>query len=253
MRRLEGATVSRVAHPGAQRIGEHRHDWPVLSFYRMGAYRERGDAGEVWLSGPSVILHPAGSPHADEIGDRGLETVVVGFDPAWLVDVVSIDRRRSYYWRGGDPALAAGGLVRRWLDPGSSAAAVRAATGEFLARAVAAEPPPEPSWLERVDAAMEGGEHETRRLAAALDLHPAWLARVYRAARGEGLQQTARRLRVERAAALLRPAGVSLAEVAIEAGFCDQSHMNRAFRAVLDRTPLEFAQEARSWTAPMAA
>ena len=65
----------------------------------------------------------------------------------------------------------------------------------------------------------------------------------YRAWRGEGLAETARRLRVERAALLLRGSDAPLADIALAAGFCDQSHMNRAFRAVLDRTPLDVRLE----------
>lgn len=82
-------------------------------------------------------------------------------------------------------------------------------------------------------------------LARALELHPAWLARAYRAWRGEGLAETARRRRVERAVLLLRGGGAPLASVALDSGFCDQSHMNRAFRAVLGRTPAQVRGEAR--------
>ena len=77
----------------------------------------------------------------------------------------------------------------------------------------------------------------TREIARRLDLHPAWLARAYRHFRGEGLGETARRHRVEQATALLRRTDLPLAEIAHDAGFCDQSHMNRCFAAVLGRTP----------------
>jgi AraC-like DNA-binding protein len=77
-----------------------------------------------------------------------------------------------------------------------------------------------------------------------LSLHPAWLARAYRAWRGEGIAETVRRRLVERAVLKLRSGGASLADVAAECGFCDQSHMNRAFRSVLGRTPLEVRREA---------
>jgi transcriptional regulator GlxA family with amidase domain len=82
-------------------------------------------------------------------------------------------------------------------------------------------------------------------------LHPAWLARAYRAWRGEGLADTVRRRRVERGALLLRMSDTPLAEVAVACGFCDQSHMNRSFRAVLGRTPLDVRSEA-SLLAPLA-
>ncbi len=54
---------------------------------------------------------------------------------------------------------------------------------------------------------------------------------------GEGLTETARRRRVERALAAVRHSALPLAQVAVEAGFCDQSHMNRCFQAVLGMTP----------------
>ena len=235
VRRLDGATATRIVHPGAQSIAEHRHDWPVLSFYRMGAYRERGEAGEIALGGPSVVFHPAGAPHADEIGDRGLETLVVEFDPAWLDARLA---QRSCYWSGGPAALASHALAALWLAQDASADALRVATSAFLTRAFRAEEPPQPAWLAAVDEAVEAeARADVAGLADRLELHPAWLARVYRAARGEGLHHTLRRRRVEAAVRLIRAGEAGLAEVADAAGFCDQSHMNRAFQAVLGRTP----------------
>jgi transcriptional regulator GlxA family with amidase domain len=51
------------------------------------------------------------------------------------------------------------------------------------------------------------------------------------------LVETLRRRRVEAAAILLESSGLELAEIAAQAGFCDQSHMNRAFKKFLGRTP----------------
>jgi AraC family transcriptional regulator len=83
----------------------------------------------------------------------------------------------------------------------------------------------------------------TLDLARRLDLHPAWLARAYRHFSGEGLAETARRHRVEQASALLRRTDLPLADIAHSAGFCDQSHMNRCFAAVLGRTPARVRTE----------
>ncbi|HEY6922715.1 MAG TPA: helix-turn-helix domain-containing protein, partial [Steroidobacteraceae bacterium] len=73
--------------------------------------------------------------------------------------------------------------------------------------------------------------------------HPSWLGSAYRQATGEGLQQTAARFRVERAARLLRESDQPYAGVAFEAGFCDQSHMNRTFRRLLGRSPATVRDE----------
>jgi transcriptional regulator GlxA family with amidase domain len=103
------------------------------------------------------------------------------------------------------------------------------------------EPRAAPVWAERLAPVL--ARARTDELARTLGLNAAWLARAYRAWRGEGLAETARRLRVERAALLLRGGCDALADVAIASGFCDQSHMNRAFRVVLGRTPLEVRRE----------
>lgn len=47
-------------------------------------------------------------------------------------------------------------------------------------------------------------------------------------------------LRLRRAKELLR-AGASLAEAALESGFCDQSHMNRHFARLVGQTPAQYA------------
>ena len=62
-------------------------------------------------------------------------------------------------------------------------------------------------------------------------------------ATGEGLHETLRRKRLERAALLLRNTDAPPADIALATGFCDQSHMIRGFRAVLGRTPLEVRAE----------
>jgi transcriptional regulator GlxA family with amidase domain len=51
--------------------------------------------------------------------------------------------------------------------------------------------------------------------------------------------ETAARFRVERAARALRETNHPCAYIAHEAGFCDQSHMNRSFR----RAPSELSDD----------
>jgi AraC family transcriptional regulator len=55
--------------------------------------------------------------------------------------------------------------------------------------------------------------------------------------------ETAARFRVERAARALRETNHPCAYIAHEAGFCDQSHMNRSFRRLLGRAPSELSDD----------
>jgi hypothetical protein len=239
LRQTSGAALSRIMHPPGQRIEPHRHDWPVLAIYRVGGYREEINGASNTFDGPSVVFHPAGADHADEVGDAGLETLSMSFDPAWLEpDTRLLLPLRSWSRAGGGAALAARKLASVWLHPRVGDAEVRRATSLFFHEALAAPQPRRPAWFADVEASLESHE------GAAPDLHSAWLARAYRAWRGEGMAETARRRRVERAVQMLRADGEALAALAVDAGFCDQSHMNRCFNAVLGRTPLEVRREA---------
>ena len=242
--RFPGVRVLRVVHPGPQQIGEHRHDWAYIGLHTLGRYRETFDGGEAEMAGPSAVLHPPGRPHADEVGWEGLETLTIEFDRAWLA-AHGFDRRldRSLLWQGGEAGQAARKLARVVTGPCSEAAIGRA-TGAFLNAAHRSDPAPRLPWLGHVQAAR--GETTTHELARSLDLNVHYLARAYRAAVGEGIHESARRRRVERAAILLRRTDTPLVDVALSSGFCDQSHMNRCFRAVLGRTPVAVRAEGRA-------
>ena len=56
-------------------------------------------------------------------------------------------------------------------------------------------------------------------------------------------KSAARLLRFERAKALLDRADLSLAEVALESGFYDQSHLSNEFRRITGATPAAYAAE----------
>jgi AraC family transcriptional regulator len=238
-RRFAGAQVSRIMHPPHQRIDAHGHDWPVLTLYRIGAYSEQGEDGETVFDGPSIVFQPAGVAHADEIGARGLETLAMSFDPAWLDAALA---SRTCWRHGGALSAASRRLAAIWL--GADEAHARAETAHFLRAMLAApEAPPRPAWAARVERALDD-DAPTAAIAASVGLHPAWLARAYRAWRGEGVMEAQRRRRVERATLMLRESDAALADIAAHCGFADQSHMNRAFHAVLGRTPLEVRREA---------
>src|SRR5206468_4938432 len=101
---------------------------------------------------------------------------------------------------------------------------------------------PTPAWLDQVEA-MADADLEPAIVGEPLGLSHAWLARAYRSRRGEGLAERRRRRRVETAVTLLEAGRLPLADVALEAGFCDQSHMNRSFKLLLGCTPAELRRE----------
>ena len=85
------------------------------------------------------------------------------------------------------------------------------------------------------------------QLAAVAGLSPYHFARQFKAATGLPPHQFVIARRVERARQLLQAGtDVSLAEVAAEVGFCDQSMFTRHFKRLVGVTPGQFRAPART-------
>src|SRR5262249_21388023 len=75
------------------------------------------------------------------------------------------------------------------------------------------------------------------KLAADVGVEPPYLARAFRQQTGCTMSEYRRRLWVHKAAHLLTSTDMSLSQVALAAGFADQSHLCRVFKAQLGITP----------------
>jgi len=226
-------------------IHSHRHDWPLLTIPLLGGYDELCDDESVSVHGPAAVVHPAGRCHSNCIHARGMETFSIEFDPAWLRDF-TLQRRltRSYYCVGGSVALAGRSLAQSWADATATEAELQDATAQFVHLATGVPQRIAPAWLGRARKRLESSERTTAaELASELGLNPRWLAHAYRSFTGEGLNETLRRRRVEHAVQLLRSTDEPIAEIAALAGFCDQSHLNRALRLLTGRTPVQIRAE----------
>ena len=245
LREFSGARAVRLSDAPDTSIAEHAHDWPVVSLFVLGSYRNRSALGETNVSSPSAMFYRAGERHSNVVGDRGLEQVDLEFDPEWL----GFDARPNWApvlnWHGGASGLAARRLARLWSDPTATESTLSRNTAAFLHNGFASRTAPKPSWLPEASRLIGEGARGATEIARRLDLHPGWFAEAYRQAVGEGVGDTLRRLRVETAVQMLTGSQEAQAQVAAAAGFCDQSHMIRSFRTVLGRTPGEVRAERK--------
>lgn len=246
LRRFSGGRALRLTDSGGVSIAEHAHDWPVLSLYVVGSYRNWSDIGETAVSGPSAMFYRPGERHSNLVGSFGLEQLDLEFDPSWL----GLELRRSWSpvrnWKGGSAGLRARRLARLWGNPAAREVDLAMATREFLIRSFDEPTVREPAWLVGALQLIDTTAAVTApQIARELDLNSGWFAEAYRAAMGEGIGETVRRRRVETAVHMLVSSTEPPAQVAAAAGFCDQSHMIHAFRAVLGRTPGQVRRERR--------
>ena len=215
---------------------QHAHDWPVLSLFVIGGYLNQTELGETFIAGPSAVLYRAGAAHQNTIASAGFEQIEIEFDPAWLGHTL-LPRAPVSRWLGGRAGAEARALAQV-CGQETAEQRLRVAVQRFLQRARREPERAPPNWLATITQRLrEDTTLKVSDLARQVSRHPSWLGAAYRRATGEGLLETAARLRVERAAYLLRETDRSSACVAVEAGFCDQSHMNRTFRRMLGRLP----------------
>jgi AraC-like DNA-binding protein len=217
-------------------VPEHAHDWPLLSLFVIGSYSNETEIGERFICGPSAVFYRAGAAHRNTIAAVGFEQLEIEFDPTWL-GLRLLPSAPVVQWIGGRTGREARQLARA-CEGQLSEDLLRRELQRFL-EVASVQPKREPAaWVSTITRRLSEDTAATiSDLAGEVRRHPSWVGTAYQEATGEGLQQTAARFRVERAAHLLRETSQPYSSIALEAGFCDQSHMNRTFRRVLGRSP----------------
>jgi AraC family transcriptional regulator len=209
-----------------------------------GAFEEVGtDRCEPATPG-TVLLHPADDEHGDRFGPSGATCINVSPSAAWLEAMRKEDLFGAYRAFHGDIALQMGNAIRCGLGARDTAGrlALEAATLALFSEAAPREPCCEGSgaWVRRVcdDIRREPcAEWSLAGIAATARVHPMHVARTFRRRVGVSLGQFVRAERLAWARAALSASDTSLATIAIDAGFYDESHFIRAFRRHFGATP----------------
>ena len=239
---VAGLRLTDLSHASARRIPSHSHEQAFLCLLLGGRYREQAGRLAVEYAPGTLVFHPAGFQHEDEIGPGGGVFFLVEYAESWL-------RSLRDEWRGSDLRAGRRGALALALELlrehrlGSAPLAVEAAAVELLAacaKAPAARESSRPRWLSRVEErlrAESGTPPGLAELALDAGVHPVHLARVFRRHRGESVGACVRRLKVQRVFEQLAEGERSLAEIAFDAGFTDQSHLTRVFGKVTGQPP----------------
>jgi AraC family transcriptional regulator len=203
----------------------------------MGSYLNETEIGQKFIAGPSAVFYRAGAAHRNMIAAVGFEQIEIEFDPAWLGPSL-LPSVPVVLWIGGGIGREARFLART-CEEEASESRLCAALQRFLEGASRQPRREPPGWIGTITRRLtEDTSLKISDLAREASRHPSWVGSAYRHATGEGLQETAARFRVEQATRLLRETSQPYASIALESGFCDQSHMNRTFRRVLGRSPV---------------
>ena len=249
-RRTAKFRVTEVFYPALLRQPRHRHDGPSLSFVSSGRYEERYGDRIQDRQAATLVLHPPGEAHAVEFLSD-VRILSVDFDPADWVRLVFPDSRDSF--RGQLIAWLGARLDREMArTDAASALAIEGIVCELLAECSRGKTTRKekgfPEWLPRAKALIHDSFADTFSLAEVArlaEVHPAHLSRVFRQTMGCTIGEYVRRLRLEYACGQIFNTDTRLCDIALDAGFADQSHFNRAFRAQMGVTPYAYRRLLR--------
>jgi len=251
--RAEGGLYVESRHAAFASHPSHVHTIPTIALLLRGALEVQFASGRrlaVDAAAGGALVLPPGPPHRGQVGADGAQVLYVMPDAdrlSILGPAASDVLADPAWWRGPRLATLGRGLLRE-LGVADDAAplALEGLTLELLAilvrrRRESARPGAPPAWLRRVREALDDRHPERGlRIADLADIagvDPAHLARSFRGHYGMSAGTYLREIRVQRAADALARSSASLAQIALDAGFADQSHFTRVFRAAYGVTP----------------
>src|ERR1700746_2382020 len=78
-----GAIFTDVRHSSPRKLPRHSHELAFFALVLNGHYRERCGRCEGQYSPFTLMFRPAGVPHQDEIGPRGVRLFEIELRPSW--------------------------------------------------------------------------------------------------------------------------------------------------------------------------
>lgn len=244
--RVTDLVLSETLYARGAIVPRHAHASPLLCLVVSGRFVEQS-RGRTRTLGPGwVLLHPEDEPHAHRFESARSRCFTVQLGPGWLASAAQ-ERLRL-----GAPREEMGGrlawMVRQLYEEftrgeDASLLVIEGLTLALLGEAVrgtARIDPAVPRWVSRARDLVEARIRQPlglTELAAQLDVSPGHLSRTFHRAYGVGLSGYVLLRRVQIACAALADPDAPLAQVALAAGFADQSHLCRSFRRVTGLTP----------------
>ncbi len=252
-----GLTLSEVDYDRRRQWLAHSHLRAFFALLLRGSYAESTRTRPFDYRALDLGFHPEAMQHTDRIEADGTRFLIVELDSAWIARLsesapgAALDPRRC----DGRAATLALALHREYRSGApASSAAIEGLVLELLADLAPASrsaPRAAPSWLPTV-LDMIRDECPARlslvRIAREVRLHPVYLSRSFRERTGRSVSECLRSARIRFAVRRLASPEASLSDIALDAGFADQSHFTKVFRREIGTTPGAFRASLESGT-----
>lgn len=246
--KLSALTLRETLHAPSSRIPAHTHDKASIcltltgqSLEIIGGTRITTQPGGVLMRGPKII-------HSDEyvVPHRGF---MIELENKWLETCrhfLRVFEGHSYFPSGPVSALALQIYRESRIKDTIAPVIVEGLMLELLghaSRSLIKPPVRLPGWLMQARDLLHGRFNDSINLveiANIVGVHPTHLARTFKKHYRTTVGEYLRRLRLDWAMRQLSQTEDSITEIALAAGFYDQSHFSHLFKQHTGLSPAEF-------------
>lgn len=242
--------LSETCHSAGSKLPKHTHSNPYFCFVLQGTYTEFYGNKEIVCKPSTLTFRSAGEEHEDSFHDRDGRVFVVEIPLKW------IEKLRENSLKLDSSTKFQNGLLSHLVTKlnfefhhldGASHLAIEGLTLEIIAQAarnsISVLEKKEPHWLKRVLELLHSNFSENlilEDIGLQVGIHPVHLATVFRQKYNCTIGEYTRRLKIEYACHQVSNGEHTLVEIALRAGFGDQSHFSKVFKRHVGMTPNEY-------------
>ncbi len=255
-RQVAGLTLTDTTFAPGLKLQKHYHENAHFCLLLQGRFTERCEKRTFECKPMSLSFLGAGEAHSDHFHSPGVRCFIFDLAPSWIEHAREYGVRLygSANYQGGPLSqLALKAHAEFCRGDKSSQLAIEGLGLELIAEA-SRHPHSTldrsvPVWLTRAREMLHAHFSESlthTEIASAVGVHPVHLAREFRRHYQCTIGEYVRRLKVEYACLQLTVSEASLHQIALAAGFFDQSHFARTFKQIMGVTPGEYRRYYRS-------
>ena len=247
--KLSGLTLTETLHAPGSSIPPHVHDAASICFTLTGQGVETIDGRRVAMHPGGVIMRAPKIVHSDQYGAVPLRGLMIELDRKWLETCrhfLSVFENYRHFPNGAVSALALRIYRESRIKDTVAPIIVEGLMLEMLghaSRSLIKTPVRPPGWLMQARDLLHGRFNDSLNLVEIANLvgvHPTHLARTFKKHYRTTVGEYLRRLRLDWAIRRLSETEDSITEIALAAGFYDQSHFSHLFKQHTGFTPAEF-------------
>ncbi len=251
-REITGFRLIEAVYSPGFKTPEHSHQEAYFCLVLEGTSTQTYGRKTRIRSPLTTVFYPPGEVQSEQFGDSGGRIFSVEISPQQRgrlrESFPAVEPGESREFQGGTLAWLGTRLYRELHQTDQAAPlAIEGLILEMIAdasrRASAPSNRRPPSWLRQVKEIL--GSHFAEGLtlaylAALVDVHPVYLATAFRHSYGCTVGEYVRQLRIEFACREVSTSDTPLVEIALAAGFSNQSHFSRTFKRLTGLTPAAY-------------